>query len=385
MYFGRYMYHPSRNLNLEEKHIVAVNKSQNCGTSVIGTMLFGCPTCDKQYNILRRCGHRFCAKCGYVETQNWAQKILTKLAPIKHHHIVFTLPKALRALAKINKEALHDLLFKCAQNTILNFFKNTHNIKPGIVSVLHTFGSTLNYHPHVHMIVTAGGQNDLGQLIELKKDYLVEQRILANQFRKLFIKELEKLISKNKINLTKRLTISRRYDKWLSKLKSEQWICSIQEPLKDLLQVVGYVGRYTKRACISEYKIISIDNDIIKFTANDYANTKRGEKPKQQIVALHFVDFLDRLLQHVPTKRYRMVRYSGMYNSHYLKKQDEKYTPENIKHLTEQELEIYKFRLFREYVKQKGEQDPLMCPNCNKPLVFEQLVFTRYRNKIDDS
>ena len=74
-----------------------------------------------------------------------------------------------------------------------------------------------------------------------------------------------------------------------------------------------------------------------------------------------------------------------MYNSHYLKKQDEKYTPENIKHLTEQELEIYKFRLFREYVKQKGEQDPLMCPNCNKPLVFEQLVFTRYRNKIDDS
>lgn len=235
------------------------------------------------------------------------------------------------------------------------------------------------------MIVTAGGQNDKGELIELQKDYLVSQRKLANQFRQIFTKSLQTKIDKQELILTKRLSIKRRITKWFTSLENQQWICSIQKPLKDILQIVGYVGRYTKRACISEYKIISIDNNIIKFTANDYKNTKRGDKPKQQIITLSYVEFLDRLLSHVPTKRFRMVRYSGMYNSHYLKKQEHKYSKENLKNLSAQEIEIYEFKLHREYVIEKGEHDPLICPSCNLPLKFQEIKFKRYKTKIDDS
>jgi len=235
------------------------------------------------------------------------------------------------------------------------------------------------------MIVTAGGQDHLGGLKQLNSDYLIGQRKLADLFKHLFISGLKNLIIHEDLALPNRLKINRRYQKWLGKIEDQQWICSVQKPLKDIFQLVGYVGRYTKRACISEYKLISIDNDHISFTANDYKNSKRRERPKQKIIKLHFVQFLDRILQHVPTKRYRMVRYSGMYNSHYLKKQNEKYNQHNIQNLNQQELEIYNFKVYRNFVTEKGEPDPLICPNCNIPLQFYEITFTKHRFNIDDS
>lgn len=383
-YIDRYLRHPDRKLYVTKKHLVAVNKTIHCGTSVIGKLVYGCESCSHVHNILRRCGHRSCSRCGYAETQNWANKTLSRLAPIKHHHIVFTLPVSIRGVSKLNGDKLHDHLFNSAKKTVIGYYEERYKLKPGIVSVLHTFGSDLSYHPHVHMIVTAGGQNDESEIEELKGDYLVSQRKLANRFRGVFMSGLRRKIKSGEVILPERLQIKRRQNKWEGRLKAEQWICSIQKPLRDIFQIVGYVGRYTKRACISEYKIESIKSDEIIFVANDYKNTKRGEKPKQREIRLSYVEFLDRLLQHVPTKRYRMVRYSGLYNSHYLKKQGEKYKEENYNKLDEKEIEIYRYRVYRELVKSESGRDPLICPTCKKELVFRQLVFSRYRDRIDD-
>lgn len=384
-YFDRYLRHKDRKLYVTKKHLIAVNKTQHCGTSVIGKVVYGCESCNHIHQILRRCGHRSCSRCGYTETQKWALKTLSRLAPIKHHHIVFTLPVTLRGVSKRNVDKLHDILFKSSQKTVLDYFARVHNVKAGIVSVLHTFGSDLSYHPHVHMLVTAGGMNNSSELEELAGDYLVSQRKLADIFRAEFMLRIDAAIKSGSIYLPNRLRIKRRQNKWRKRLGEEQWICSIQKPLRDIFQIVGYVGRYTKRACISEYKIESIEGDEIVFRAPDYKNTKRGEKPKQRKIRLNYVNFLDRLLQHVPTKRYRMVRYSGIYNSHYLKKQEEKYEEANKENLSEEELSIYRYRLYRELAKSKHREDPLECPHCKKALVFEQIIFRRYRFKIDDS
>ena len=160
--------------------------------------------------INRRCGHRFCARCGYVDTQKWAQTTLTRLSDMKHHHVVFTLPKLLRQLSKRNGNKLHDLLFESSQFVIQQWFKKKYNLKPGIVSVLHTFGSDLKYHPHIHMLVSGGGQNDLGQEIELDLNYLTRQRFLADKNKIYFMKRLEEEILKGEINLETKYLLNKR-------------------------------------------------------------------------------------------------------------------------------------------------------------------------------
>lgn len=364
-----------------------MNKSIHCGTSVIGTLIFNCSTCDKQHFIYRRCGNRFCARCGYIETQKWANATLSKLANIKHHHIVFTIPHLLKRIAPYNYNIFHNILFQAAHQTIIDYFHDKHQLKPGIVSVLHTFSSDLKYHPHIHLIVTAGGQNQNQKLIELDRDFLTRQRYIANMFRKRFIRLLIRNIELGNINTTKTLFFNhRKINNWIQKAQKTQWIASIQKPLKDVFQIVGYVGRYTKRACISEYKITHIDNGRIKFVTNDYKNSVRGQKPKKRIIDLSYVQFLDRLLQHVPEKRYRMVRYAGIYNSYYLRKKKETVNNQKLDFdFHQHQLEILKFSHYRQFTLENSGQDPLVCPHCNSDLVFEKILFTRHKIFYDDS
>lgn len=382
------MSHPQRKLFIEKKHLITINKSINCGTSVIGTIVYKCISCLKEHFIFRRCGNRFCARCGYLETQKWANSTLSKLENIKHHHIVFTIPHLINKIAQTkNLNAIHNTLFKAAHLTILDFFKAKHNLKPGIVSVLHTFGSDLKYHPHVHLIVTAGGQNSNSEIIELKNDFLTTQRSLADMFRKRFLEILNTLFINNSINLEfSNLKNKRLFHKWINKLSSIQWIASIQKPLKDIFQIIGYVGRYTKRACLSEYKISSISNGRILFTANDYKNSTRGEKPKQRIIDLSFVQFLDRLLMHVPNKRFRTVRYAGIYNSHYLKRKNNQIrNKQNLEFdFNQHQIETLQFSQYRNNSIQQNGFDPLICPNCNKPMDFDNIYFSKYRLFFDD-
>ncbi len=323
-----------------------------------------------------------------MDTQKWAQNTLARLEDMKHHHVVFTLPRKIRTIALYNQKIIHHLIFECAHFALIEWFKNKHQIKPGIVSVLHTFGSDLKYHPHVHMIVTAGGINEQKQIVTLPSYYLTRQRFLANIFKKRFILRFKQEVNKENIILSPSLQLKLRFSAFINQLHKEQWIVAIQKPLDDLIQIVGYVGRYTKRACISEYKIQSIDNDHIQFLVNDYQNSKRGEKPKSKIIKMHFVQFLDQLLQHVPDKKFRMVRYAGIYNAHYLKKDinQEIIKPNTSKEIEEiQILDIDDFLPYRNLVKQFDHDDPLICPNCKLAMTFDQILFRKYPFAINDS
>lgn len=379
-----------RKLFIGDKVLVAVNKTINCRTDVIGSIVFKCLCCKKKHVIHRKCGHRFCGWCGYLDTQKWANDTLSRLEEIKHHHVVFTLPRRLRGICKYSQKEVFNLMFECAHYAVLDWFKGKHNLKPGIVSVMHSFGSDLKYHPHVHMLVSAGGINEDKVLFELASSFLTRQRFLANKFRDRFIERFKQEVDKQNIIMSDALSIRNRFLGFLNKLGKEQWIVSIQKPLEDLLQIVGYVGRYTKRACISEYKIESIDNDHIHFWVNDYANSKRGEKPNKKLIKMHFVEFLDALFQHVPDKRFRMVRYAGMYNSHYLKKKkkqndtrdtDKEYDPNKEEYVFDIES-LFEHR--KRSIKKTGK-DPLICQQCNSPMVFDQILFRSYKQIIDDS
>jgi hypothetical protein len=344
----------------------AVNQIMACRTPKLGTDVYECPRCGTTKFVYHSCKNRFCPRCGQYETDHWAATILSQLPSIKHHHVVFTLPAQLRPLAKANPESLHTLLFHTSAEVIKEWFAEKHHAIPGIISVLQTAGSDLHYHPHMHMIVSAGGLKK-GAWFELASDYLVNEKYLARKFRWWFLKELVAAYDQGRLQLPGELAAlreRREFMRLVKKLHSVVWVVSVQPPLTDPENIVRYVGRYTRRACLSEYRIVGFTGGVITFECKDYAATAEG-KPGTKTVSLRYPEFFDRLFQHVPLPGFRMVRYYGLY-AHFkdLPPVSKAEPPEPPEQLTWRELQI-----------EKTGEDPLVCPTCRCELVFVQMAF----------
>ena len=372
-HFEAYLRSAKRKLCLKDKHFEAVNKAKVCRTDQLGIGVFACEGCGVTKYIYRSCKHRFCGQCGTADTMRWAERVLGSLLDMKHHHIVWTLPKPFRFLAKRNGTLQYDLLFRTSAEVIKSWFNARHNLRPGIINVLHTAGSDLKYHPHVHMIVTRGGRDvdNEEEYREVKGNYLCPQKYLGAQLRIKFQQALIKYYDKKLLKVPKSLKSHSQFVSWLYKVKQKHWVVSIQDALADPSHIVSYVGRYTKRSCLSEYKILEAGKTI-KFQYNDYENTPRGEKTRISIREMSPFSFLDELLQHVPKKRYQMVRYYGIYCSLYLNEIPSELRAE-VKRVEVEFDEDYdwgEFGLFRKVVILSGKPDPLLCTDCNKSMVF---------------
>ena len=366
-YFDSYITDPK--LPITKETFKAVNQTIACRTSRIGVNIYQCPDCKETKHVLRSCKNRFCPRCGYADTKIWANNMLDKIAPCPHHHIVFTLPASLRQIGKWNFNILHSLLLKSASETMIDWFYAKYKLLPGIMNVLHTAGSDLKYHPHVHMLCSAGGLNDEDEFKTLKNSpYLVNQKFLANKFRWHFEKGLFKLFKNGDLKTSHKDLIE--FKQFILEVNQQDWIVSVQAPLKKADDIVNYVGRYTKRACISEYNIISADNEQIRFKYKDYKHTDHSGKPEMAEISLHYRDFFARLFQHVPTKRFRVVRYYGMYSNKNISK---------IKNTKEKAAKVKSESLtWREYQINKTGVDPLICPCCNKEMI---LINEHYDNR----
>lgn len=341
----------------------AVNQILACRTPTLGTDVYRCPQCERIKFVYHSCKNRFCPTCGQYETDHWAQTILSQLPPLKHHHVIFTLPAKLRPLAKANPELIYTLLFRTSAAVIKQWFADKHHGEPGIISVLQTAGSDLHYHPHVHMIVSAGGLKR-GAWFELVSDYLVNHTYLQRRFRWLFLHELIAAYDTGKMQLPGALAVlqdRRRFMCLVKALYSVTWVISVQPPLRDPENIVRYVGRYTRRACLSEYRILAFADGVITFECKDYANGEGSLKT----VSLSYPEFFDRLLQHVPLPGFRMVRYYGLYA--HLKDLPPKPPAEPkpiMEKLTWRELQV-----------EKTGVDPLVCPTCHCELIFWRTEF----------
>jgi len=345
--------------------------------------IYKCKSCNESHFVYRSCRNRFCATCGVVETYDWCERLLQQILPTKHHHIVMTLPRSLRSLVKENSNKLYDILFRTSAKSLQEWFQSKHKLTPGIVSVLHTSGSDLKLHPHIHMIVSSGGLLLKDNKMKcLPGKYLVAQRTLADLFKKAYLKELKKEFKKGEIKLNTAWTSDSFVNK-IQKLEKEQWIVNIEPPLEDSQQIIGYVGRYTKRACISEYKLQNIKGGKISFLYNDYKNTPRGEKPRVSTRSYEAEIFLDKLLTHVPNKRFKMVRYYGVYTSRYRKLLPKKQTPLQYE-AVELEHTWGEYESYRKRQIDLGNPDPLQCPKCGTKMELEGIIYSDVKF-IDDS
>jgi len=347
----------------------AVNCIRLCRTEALGVDYYACPDCGEVTKVYHSCKNRFCPTCSWNDTLRWADKIKVQMMSVPHRHTVMTLPHQMNDLIKKNGNGLLSILMRVAADTIKDWMGHKYNIKPGIISVLHTFGETKDFHVHVHMIVSWGGIEKRTKTLQAIKGDYVDYNFLKNKFRCKFEDELISIFDNGtlKHDFSDRIALLQ----FIKYINQKRWIIHLEPPMDIPTQVIRYIGRYSKRACLSEYKITRMEGENISFRYKDNKTKDNNDKPIERELELNYRDFFPRLLQHVPLPYFRLVRYYGMYSNRGAIPQEYIYTEENENPDKWEELQV-----------EKTGENPLICSTCHtrKEYLYTQLK-TRRENK----
>lgn len=290
----------------------AVNAIRKCRTAALGMDVYTCNDCGKTVEIYHSCRNRFCPNCSWAETVKWGKIVHSHLLNVPHRHVVMTLPHDLNYLIRRNGKFFYETLLKVSSDLTKAYIKNTYQFEAGVISVLHTFGEKKNLHVHVHMIVSWGGIDKKNNLLKaIPFGDFVDYNKLKDLFRAKMIGAIDSAY--NSTLLQHNFLNDHEYKKFTNSLCKVPWIINLEPPMDLPEQVVRYIGRYSKRACLSEYKITNIEGDYISFRYKDYKQKDEQGKYREKILTLHYYDFFPLLLQHVPLRNFRQVRYYGVY------------------------------------------------------------------------
>lgn len=298
---------------ITEAQYKAVNAIRVCRTETLGVDHYACPDCGEITQVYHSCKNRFCPTCSWYDTLKWAERVKEQMLSLPHRHTVMTLPHQFNDLIKANGSLLLSALMRVAAGTMKDWMKHKYNLRPGIISVLHTFGEKKDYHVHVHMIVSWGGISNLDKSLQPIKGEYVNYEFLKRKFQLKFNDELFAMFDNGILEHH----FSSRHDfvRFLGQINKKKWILNLEPPMNIPTQVIRYVGRYSKRACLSEYKITKMEGENISFRYKDNKTKDVNNKPVERELDLHYRDFIPRLLQHVPLKYFRLVRYYGIYSN----------------------------------------------------------------------
>jgi hypothetical protein len=285
---------------------------EKCRTNALGAHVDECDHCGHIEISYNSCRNRHCPKCRASQRWAWVEARETELLPIQYFHFVFTLPNTLLGLARYNPDSVYDLLFRIAAETLQTFAQNRWGGKLGIIMVLHTWGQTLNEHPHVHCIVTGGVLKDDGSaFVRTPENFLFPVKALSRVFREKFIDALERIRDKGTLNLDGQpgLKSDAGWARLLQALRVHDWVVYAKRPFAEAKYLLRYLGRYINRIAIANHRILSIDNATITFTYQD--NREKGEEKVEKIMQLPAEEFIRRFLTHILPPRLRRIRYYG--------------------------------------------------------------------------
>jgi hypothetical protein len=298
---------------IQPEQYKAVNAMRVCRTAALGVDIYACSDCGDITEVYHSCKNRFCPTCSWRDTIKWAERVKSQMLNLPHRHVVFTLPHQLIPLIKGNGKELLNILMRVTADTFKDWMRHKYNLKIGVISVLHTFGETKDYHPHMHMIVSWGGiDNSTGALTAIKGEY-VNYKFLQDKFRCKFEDSLIELFDTGK--LEHRFRDQKSFKQFIKRINSKNWKIHLEAAMENPEAVIRYIGRYSKRACLSEYKITQMEGEYISFRHKDYKTLDINNKPIEKELTLSYKDFFPRLLQHVPLPYFRIVRYYGLYSN----------------------------------------------------------------------
>jgi hypothetical protein len=271
-----------------------------CRTAALGGHVDVCCSCGHEHPAYNSCRNRHCPKCQALAQEKWISARSARLLPVKHFHVVFTLPSELRPLARLHGRAIYDALMAAASATLLALGRSRLHARLGVTMVLHTWTRDLRFHPHVHAIVTAGGLDDDGAGWVARSNYLFPLKVMGELLRGKMIAALRAL---QPAGVLAPVT-STDFEKLIAKVAALSWIVYVKKPFRRVDHVMAYLGRYTHRVAIANSRIVAVSERAITF------RTKQGKH-----VTLTPVEFLRRFVQHVLPDRFHKIRHYGLYSS----------------------------------------------------------------------
>lgn len=351
-FFGTSLSEKVRLTPLQQK---VLGKIANCRTAAMGGHEEVCDSCGTIRYSYNSCGDRHCPKCQAAKQAFWIEDLMQRTLPVKHYHIIFTVPHQLNGLCLHNQRLYYDLLFAAVWHTLRSFGYTHYGVESGAVAVLHTWGQNLSLHPHIHCIVPSAGYSLDGSWKNIgpSGDFLYSVYQLSKTFKFRFLDSLKRALRK-----TGELAL---FDPQIQKAYTRKWVVHSEPALASADHVIKYLGQYTHRVAITNQRILDITRDKVTFIAKDYRD-KAVKKP----VTLEGVEFLRRFTLHILPIRFVKIRYFGIYN-HTVKKKlklqfvaDKKPDIESlIKDIEPAESRLQRFERLTGY-------DPCQCPVCKK-------------------
>ena len=351
-----YILHP-RKTEMEN-----IDKMIHCGDPSFGGAMYGCPHCGKLKFVPFRCHSRFCPTCGNKYTMDRTTSMSFKLVNVTHRHCVFTIDENLREFF-LKDRSLLDCLFHSVNSVITRmFFKmnKSKNFTPGFIMVLHTFGRDLKWNPHIHCLISEGGYSDDGFWRNVKHfDYT----FLRNAFRTALLNEME-----SKIGSSFKKVKAQCYR------EHQQGFYVYAKPnLCDPRIVVKYIGRYLGRPVIATSRIDKYDGEMVTFHYNRHEDEQYIEE------TIPAMEFIQRLIRHIPEKHFKMIRYGGIYARH--REIDSKL----YRAISKSKHHIYRsFNQWRTAILSSFGYDPLVCPDCQHRMEFLELYFNHQRVSLEE-
>lgn len=282
-----------------------------CKTPALGGQQMTCNKCGNTHYMYHSCGHSQCPLCQSIKRAQWQDKLSARLLKVPYVHGVFTLPHELNGLIKRNKSQLYSVLMRSCWQTVKSLTKDPNHVGglPGMISVLHTFGSDMKFHVHVHALITFGGLGKDGVWYWPKrKKKLAPFRLMSSQFREVFLKNVGRLIKQDKIE------VGSDWIELSESLRDKRWNVRTLYPTMNTELIEGYLARYINRVAISPSRLTYLQQEkAVLILYNDYKNQKKGKaapkktKPLRPLVAIH------QMVSHVLPPYFQKVRYYGLH------------------------------------------------------------------------
>ncbi len=288
---------------------------ERCRSAALGGHVLRCQACEHTQIAYNSCRDRHCPKCQASAARRWLEARQADLLPVDYYHLVFTLPAPIRDIAYYNKSAVYGILFKAAAETLLTIAADPRHLgaRIGATLVLHTWGSAMIHHPHVHGIVPGGGLSlDGERWVACRPGFFLPVRVLSKLFRRLFLEKLSDAHRAGTLQFFgehQALAETKSFSDWLKPLRQCKWVVYAKRPFAGPDAVLAYLSRYTHRVAIANSRLISMDEQGVIFKWKDY---RAKERVRHKTMTLAPDEFMRRFLLHVLPSGFHRIRHYGL-------------------------------------------------------------------------
>jgi len=296
---------------------------ERCRTAALGGHRLRCDPCNDELIAYNSCRNRHCPKCQSSAAKRWLLDRQLDLLPVAYYHVVFTLPAPIADIAYQNKSVVYDLLFKASAETLRTLAADPKHLgaKIGFTSVLHTWGSALTHHPHVHCVVPGGGLSpERDRWLACKPGFFLPVRVLSRLFRRLFLTQLQRAQQTDQLQFFGHLVPlnnDKNFSACLAPLRKIDWVVYAKRPFAGPAAVLAYLSRYTHRIAIANSRLIAHDERGVTFRCKDY---RRKGRARYRSMTLATDEFIRRFLIHVLPAGFHRIRHYGLLASHVRRK-----------------------------------------------------------------